>query len=459
MRIRILGLCVAVVMLSGSFVFGQCGVSSMSYGAANAGINLDYEAVKVEEFINYHRHQLPLPHKGERIHLDLQMAKLPNGRVGLQVGLTTRRATDRALRKPLNLVMVIDRSGSMSGERIKKVKQSLQMLIEQLSPRDFVSIVSFNESATVDLCQCDNSDMQAVSKAIDKICAGGSTNLHGGLMLGYKQAKKNFDKERSNRVILLTDGRANVGTIDPDEIAGDSKEFNKKGIELSAVGLGHSFNHQLLRQLALAGRGAVHFVDNPEGMQKVFVDEFDSLLSEAARKLKVEIDFGDADHVQKIYGYAPQKNGSTYVFKPDNMGHGATQVILAELDDMDEKVKVELSYLDCSSDQKQTTTETIEIDFERAKALSENRSMRKNFSIGKVADSIRKSAKLCSKKEYEKSRKKLSAGIKYAKKHFDSGDDKDVDRVVKLAKERRDNIRKAQEELEAQPVATRKSRE
>ena len=128
MRIRILILCLATGMFASSLANGQAGVSSMSYGAASAGVNLNFEAVKVEEFINYHRHQLPLPHKGERVYLDLQTAKLPNGRIGLQVGLTTGRATDRKLRQPLNLVMVIDRSGSMSGERIAKVKEALQML-------------------------------------------------------------------------------------------------------------------------------------------------------------------------------------------------------------------------------------------------------------------------------------------------------------------------------------------
>ena len=138
---RIAITCLVAVSLITTQAHGQAGVSSMSYDAASAGIYLNYEAVKVEEFINYHRHQLPLPHKGERVHLDLQSGQLPNGRIGLQVGLTTRRAIDREHRKPLNLVMVIDRSGSMSGERIAKVTQSLQMLIEQLSPKDFVSVV------------------------------------------------------------------------------------------------------------------------------------------------------------------------------------------------------------------------------------------------------------------------------------------------------------------------------
>ena len=445
MKNRAAVFCFVVFALLVAQVSGQGGVSSMSYGASSAGIYLNFEAVKVEEFINYHRHQLPLPHKGERVHLDLQSGKLPNGRIGLQVGLTTRRAIDREHRKPLNLVMVIDRSGSMSGDRIAKVKQSLQMLIEQLSPQDFVSIVSFNESARLDLCHCDNSDMDAVSTAIDKIRAGGSTNLHGGLMLGYKQAKKNFDDQRSNRVILLTDGRANVGTVNPEAIAKDSKKFNRQSIELSTVGLGHNFNQDLLRNLADAGRGAVHFVDNPEGMQKVFVDEFDSLLSEAARKLKVEIDFGDAGHVSKIYGYEPKRSGSSYVFKPDNMGHGATQVILTELAELkrETEVTVKLTYFDCHADHKRTTTETISIKPASQHRFTSVDSLRKNFSIAKVADSIRKSAKLCGEEKYEKSQQKLGAGIKFARKYFEKGSDKDVDRVVKLAKDRRDTIRQA----------------
>ena len=122
----------------------------MSYRATSAGIRMDPSAIKVEEFINYHRHQLPLPDKGG-VRLDLRTGELPNGHIGLQVGLTTNRAIDRELRGPLNLVLVIDRSGSMAGRRISKVKKALRMLIEQLDAKDFVSIVSFSNSARVDL--------------------------------------------------------------------------------------------------------------------------------------------------------------------------------------------------------------------------------------------------------------------------------------------------------------------
>ena len=286
--------------------------------------------------------------------------------------------------------------------------------------------------------------MDAIGSAIEQINTGGATNLNSGLMLGYKQAEKHFDSERSNRVILLTDGRANLGTTDPSEITKGSREFNKQGIELSTIGLGNDFNQELLRDLADAGRGAVHFVDKAEDIQKVFVDDFDSLLSNAARKLKVEIDFGDEDVVRKIYGYETKNDDSEYTFKPDNMGHGATQVILAEMKEsnIDDEIKVKLTYHDCILDEK--VTKTLSIDIDDVDDFSEDKSLRKNFVIGKVANSLKRSAELCNDEKYDKSTKELRKSIKFAREYFEDGDDEDVDRIVELADKQRQRLRRAE---------------
>ncbi len=423
-------------------VCGQAGVSSMSYGAMNAGLHLDPDSIRVEELINYHRHKIPLPEGDEQVHLDLRWATLPNGRIGIQTGLTTARATNRKNRRPLNLVLVIDKSGSMSGERIAKVKQSLQMLIERLNPTDHVSIVAYDNEAHVVLDFCHNADIGKISKAIDRIEAGGSTNLHHGLMLGYEQATAKLDQQRSNRVILLTDGRANVGVSDPDKIARDSKRFNDQGIELSTIGLGNDFNRELLRDLADAGRGAVHFVDDPDGMRKIFVDEFDSLLSNAAQNIRVELDFGECQ-VAKVYGYEPVLKNDGYQFRPDNMGHGATQVILAELSGSSSQVQqvtAKLTFDDCVNGQRVKVKRSIEIDSANACSFEDDPSLVKNFSIAKVADSIRQSAKACVNEKHARAVKQLKKGVHFARRQFRPGADEDVDRMVDLAKQQLEKI-------------------
>ena len=244
--------------------------------------------------MNYHRHELPLPNGEQRVHLDAQQLKLESGKSVIQFGLTTPRAISPELIAPLNLVLVIDQSGSMSGQRIEHVKRALHSLVQRLRDHDKVSIVGFSNGANVHLEAGQKTNAKVIYAAIDKIQANGSTNLHAGLMLGYRQAEANFDPERTNRVILLTDGRTNTGQVHLDTIASQSKEYNQKGIDLSTIGLGNDLNHDLLRRLAKAGRGLIHFVGDEADIEKTFVAEFDSLLAPAARQVKLSIDFGSA---------------------------------------------------------------------------------------------------------------------------------------------------------------------
>src|SRR6185369_16249322 len=99
-------------------------------------------------------------------------------------------------------------------------------------------------------------------RAIDCLVPDGSTNLHSGLMLGYAEAKKHFRAGATNRVILLTDGIANTGVVEPERIAAESSEFNGQGIDLSTIGVGLDLNNDLLRTLARSGRGLYHFISD-----------------------------------------------------------------------------------------------------------------------------------------------------------------------------------------------------
>jgi secreted protein with Ig-like and vWFA domain len=141
-------------------------------------------------------------------------------------------------------------------------------------------------------------------RAIDCLEPNGSTNLHGGLMLGYAEAKKHFRSGATNRVILLTDGIANEGVVDPGRIAAQSSEFNGQGIDLSTIGVGMDLNNDLLRTLARSGRGLYHFISDFQDIDKVFVNEVQSLISSVAKKVEVKIDYGPGLQLEKIYGYS-----------------------------------------------------------------------------------------------------------------------------------------------------------
>ena len=448
----------ASTIMTGSDAFGQAGVSSMSMGASRAGIQLRFSEIRVEEFINYHRHDLPLPRDGEMVQLDARWEKLSNGKQVLQVGLATPRAIDREFAQPLNLVLVVDRSGSMSGDRIRKVKRSLRSFVECLRKQDSVTIVSFSNSARVDLPACRKTSQAKIEKAIQAINVGGGTNLHGGLMLGYQEAKLNFDSEKANRVILLTDGVANVGTVETDQIVQDSRKFNKKGIDLSTIGLGNDFNRQLLRELADAGRGTIHFVDDSQDIEKTFVDEVDSLLSPAAKKVKLKIDFGGKQRVAKIYGYEPDMDGSTATFKLDDLNCGATQVVISELKRpkknaiADSPISIELTYVDSITDRKVVLRKRIVPGKADGNDKQNGRwdedwgktsGVKKNYSIARIANGICFCAKFSQARDFEKANKKLAAGTQFARDHFERGDDEDIDRVMSIAMDYREKVRRA----------------
>ena len=211
-----------VTLAAPQLLLGQAGTSSMSVGVSRAGIARSGprgqyrmpspDMIRVEEYINYHRHELPLPKEDSRVRLDLQQLKLDNGKTVYQIGITTPRALDAETMPPLNIVLVVDRSGSMSGDRIANVKKAIHSMIEQFRETDKVTIVGFSNDARVHLEAARKTKLDKIQNALDSIRAGGGTNLYAGLMLGYQQALKHFDPERTNRVIFLTDGNANIGT-------------------------------------------------------------------------------------------------------------------------------------------------------------------------------------------------------------------------------------------------------
>ena len=426
-----------VALCSCQTVFGQAGVSSMSSSALRSGVTLKHEEIRVEELVNFHRHQIELPGWEQRIGLDTRTSRMSDGKTVFQIGIATHRDVVEEHRVPLNLVLVIDRSGSMNGDRIRKVKKSLGKLIGKLTSRDLVSIVTYSDEASTCLETTTGGDADSVASVISSIEASGSTNLHAGLMLGYEVALRNKDSERANRVILLTDGIANRGVIDEKQIASASKKYNDKGIGLSTIGLGSSFNRSLLRELADAGRGAIHFVADAGDIQKVFVDEFDSLLSPAAMDISLTIRVPGGKPLPKIFGYQPQKSNNSYRIPMENMSYGATQVVVGKFGSkVPDQLEVELSYFDSITNKKIVEKKTL--------GLTEQDSVdpvvQKNYTIAKLAQAVQRSAKLVESGSYEKANKKLSAAIEFAQSNFSASSDVDVDRVCKIATQQRDRV-------------------
>ena len=165
-------------------------------------------------------------------------------------------------RPPLNLALVIDRSGSMEGLRLEYAKTAAKYAISQLTANDKVSITIFDDSVQTIVASQNVRSNTHFNQLIDQIQTAGSTNLHGGWLEGANQAASSLEIGRLNRVLLLSDGQANQGETRPEEIFNQVAGLAKKGISTSTMGVGEDFNEDLLEGIANSGDGNYHFIHN-----------------------------------------------------------------------------------------------------------------------------------------------------------------------------------------------------
>jgi Mg-chelatase subunit ChlD len=387
--------------------------------------------------VNYHKHRLPLPKYGQAVAMDTRWGNEEVSRsqreAVLQIGFTTAEVNERTDLRPLNLVLVIDKSGSMAdSDKMSRVKDSLRTMLTKLRPDDLVSIVAFDSGAQVLYPSSRVGHGDGLRYAIDCLVPNGSTNLHSGLMLGYAEAKKHFRAGATNRVILLTDGIANTGVVDPARIAAESSEYNGQGIDLSTIGVGLDLNNDLLRTLARSGRGLYHFISDYKDIDKVFVNEVQSLISSVAKTVNVRIEYGPGLRLEKIYGYTPRfANGSATVTL-DDMNNGLTQVIMAKFRTDSLKstlpVKVRLSYFDV---RRKCIVEEVQ-DLRLVPAESDSCDVladvevKKNYTIAELADSLFAMAGLARSGQYLQAQNTLDASVASAYRRYPNMEDTDI---------------------------------
>jgi Ca-activated chloride channel family protein len=196
-------------------------------------------------------------------------------------------------RKDVSLTFVIDVSGSMDLEnRLGLVKRSLELLVEQLRPTDSVGIVVYGSDARVVLEPTSGAEQGAILEAIYALHPEGSTNAEAGLRLGYQQALRAFKPDGINRVVLCSDGVANVGNTGAESIWETIKGYASEGVTLTTVGFGMgNYNDVLMEQLADNGDGFYAYVDTLKEAQRLFVENLTSTLQVIAVDAKVQVDF------------------------------------------------------------------------------------------------------------------------------------------------------------------------
>ncbi len=256
------------------------------------------DAVRVEEFINYFDYAYAAPAEDEAafaVHLATAPSPFAPGKLLLGVGIKAREIS-AAKRKDAVLTFVIDVSGSMAREdRLELVKKSLRLLLDELREGDRVGIAVYGTNGRKLLAHRPVEDRKAILAAIKKLRPEGATNAEEGIAIGYKMARKALREGAINRVILCSDGVANVGRTGPESIFQAIEEHARAGITLSTVGFGMgNYNDVLMEQLADKGNGNYAYVDTLREARRVFVENLTGMLHVVARDVKVQVDFSPA---------------------------------------------------------------------------------------------------------------------------------------------------------------------
>jgi Ca-activated chloride channel family protein len=252
--------------------------------------------VRVEEIVNFFSYGDPAPARGAfAIRAEgapSPFAPGPEYRL-LRFNLRAREVKPEN-RRPAVLTLVIDVSGSMNeGNRLGLVKRAVPLLLEQMRPQDKVGVVVYGNNARVALEP--TADREAVRRTVEGLVPEGSTNAEEGLVLGYATASRHFRPGGINRVILCSDGVANVGKTSAEDILARIGAAAKGGIELTTLGFGMGeYNDAFMERLADKGNGRYAYVDTLDEARRVLVDEITGSLTTIARDAKAQVDFNPA---------------------------------------------------------------------------------------------------------------------------------------------------------------------
>ncbi|WP_449386938.1 YfbK domain-containing protein [Chryseobacterium lineare] len=272
---------------------------------------VDKNAVRIEEMINYFKYNYPQPKSNRPFSINTELDQAPwnpNHKL-LKIGLKGKNIPMNNL-PPSNIVFLIDTSGSMEEEnKLPLLRSSLKILLDQLRPIDNVAIVVYAGSAGVVLSPTSVAEKGKIIKALDQLQAGGSTAGGAGIELAYKLAQENFIKAGNNRVVLATDGDFNVGVSSKGDLESLIEEKRKSGVFLTCLGYGMgNYKDNRMETLADKGNGNYAYIDNLQEANKFLGREFAGNIYTIAKDVKIQIEF-NPKYVKsyRLIGYENRK--------------------------------------------------------------------------------------------------------------------------------------------------------
>jgi Ca-activated chloride channel homolog len=280
-----------------------------------------------------------------------QLLKGSAQEVVLKIDLAAGHGVSKHKRTPLNIAVVLDRSGSMAGAKIEKARQAAMAVVDQLSNGDTFSLVTYSAGVEVLVPAQPVEDRESLKSRISRIRTDGGTALYAGVEAGAVQLRRYLSDRKINRVILLSDGLANVGPSSPADLRRLGERLSRDGIPVTTVGVGDDYNEDLMSGLAEASDANYYYVKDTETLPKIFAKELGQLLRVAAREVRIEIIC--PDHVKPM-GFLgrPEKfeNGRAIVYL-NQFAAGQTRSLLLHCnvngrDDAADLATVKVRYVD-----------------------------------------------------------------------------------------------------------------
>ncbi|RLD65198.1 MAG: hypothetical protein DRI95_09250 [Bacteroidetes bacterium] len=407
------------------------------------------ESLFINEFNNFLTKQYPQPEKGKPLRIIVEWGNnLINGKskeAVLHIGFAANNDESDKYGPPINVSFVMDKSGSMAGyDRIEELKKSLVNFVSTLRDDDIASLVIFDGEPEL-LIEAGKvgAKKNEFIEMINSVEANGYTNIYKGMVLGYEEVLKNMKPKGTNRLILLTDG---YGETEVGIIINKSKEYNARGIGLSAIGVGQGYNQPLLKQLATNGGGLFQHIGDAYNLQESFKKELSGLLYPVARDVLVEIIYNNKIIFNHLYGFTFKKTKSNTVkMTLDNIYPGLTKLAIVKFDlnrpdknIENQPVVIRMKYFNYKSNKTEILEEKAYLKWVESTGQLElimESEQKKLYAIAIMNQSLKVMADAFSQDDFVKAHNAVNRAIDQIKEQYPNAKDEDIENLYKRLQE------------------------
>ena len=400
------------------------------------------EELFVESFKSFITRQLPEPEDKVGI-----FPKWGNNRINsksrhavLEIGISVSQDIDKVREiEGINIGFVIDRSGSMAGyDRIESLKESMIRFVDNLRPQDKVTLVTFNTNAFLDMPMEPLSNKEKIRDFIRDIEPGGGTNINNGMVIGYEELLKHYDPARMNRLILLTDG---YGATEPKMVVEKSKEYNEKGIGISAIGVGDNYNSALLTLLTDESGGLMMHAGISNDIYTAFEQQLYSMIFPVAKEARLKIRYNPKIRFNHIYGMPVKEHENDEVtIEIGNLFMGQNDIALAQFDlhnptpEIEEMpVIIEISYWDLVAERRVEYCEQAFLTWDDEDPQLEmlvDQEQKKLYAIAVMNQSMKVMADAFAEENIPKARYTIERAFEQMKELYPGAKDEEVEKLV-----------------------------